>query len=165
MICHHNKQSYSSITLYKQPLWGIINYAPLMQPLWGIIIRTSMQPLWGIINIFGLALQLHAKLSTDKLHTFGLCCAATACPSACPSISSHCLPFQQYHQHYLVALGSGSSQPAYQLFPWRIFSGHRAADMAPICFHLLPSLIWQMCASKQSAVLSLMLYKHCLIRS
>ena len=43
-----------------------------------------MQPLWGIINIFGLALQLHAKLSTDKLHTFGLCCAATACPSACP---------------------------------------------------------------------------------
>ena len=43
-----------------------------------------MQPLWGIINIFGLALQLYAKLSTDKLHTFGLCCAATACPSACP---------------------------------------------------------------------------------
>ena len=66
-----------------------------------------MQPLWRIINIFGLALQLYAKLSTDKLHTFGLCCAATACPSACPSISSHCLPFQQYHQHYLVALGSG----------------------------------------------------------
>ena len=97
-------------------------------------IVTSMQPLWGIINIFGLAPQLHAKLSTDKLHTFGLCCAATACPSACPSISSHCLPFQQYHQHYLVALGSGSSQPAYQLFPWRIFSGYRA-DMAPICFH------------------------------
>ena len=56
-----------------------------------------MQPLWRIINIFGLALQLYAKLSTDKLHTFGLCCAATACPSACPSISSHCLPFQLPH--------------------------------------------------------------------